>query len=41
MQQVLFNAWVDIWKSNIKRAYKTDLEFHSKDGSIKIFLSVE
>ncbi|MEH7460401.1 AraC family transcriptional regulator [Bacillus pseudomycoides] len=37
----VFNAWVDIWKSDIKRAYKTDFEFYSKDGSIKIFLSVE
>ncbi|WP_255255563.1 GyrI-like domain-containing protein [Bacillus cereus] len=37
----VFNAWVDIWKSDIKRAYKTDFEFHSKDGSIRIFLSVK
>ncbi|MBY0599895.1 GyrI-like domain-containing protein [Bacillus bingmayongensis] len=37
----VFNAWVDIWNSDIKRAYKTDFEFYSKDGSIKIFLSVE
>ncbi|WP_044796593.1 GyrI-like domain-containing protein [Bacillus cereus] len=37
----VFNAWVDIWKSDIKRAYKTDFQFHSKDGSIRIFLSVE
>lgn len=36
-----FNAWVDIRKSDIKRAYKTDFEFYSKDGSIKFFLSVE
>ncbi|KEK21644.1 GyrI-like domain-containing protein [Bacillus gaemokensis] len=39
--QGVFNAWVDIWKSDIKRAYKTDFQFHSKDGSIRIFLSVE
>ncbi|NOU73460.1 AraC family transcriptional regulator [Paenibacillus sp. LMG 31458] len=38
--QGVFNAWVDIWKSDIRRAYKTDFEFYSKDGSIKIFLSV-
>ncbi|MBK3494205.1 effector binding domain-containing protein [Viridibacillus sp. YIM B01967] len=37
----VFNAWVDIWNSDIKRAYKTDFEYYSKDGSIKIFLSVE
>lgn len=37
----VFNAWVDIWKSDIKRTYHTDFEFYSKDGSIKIFLSVE
>ncbi|MEN1938886.1 hypothetical protein AAIE21_25985 [Paenibacillus sp. 102] len=39
--QGVFNAWVDIWKSDIKRAYKTDFQFHSKDGGIRIFLSVE
>lgn len=39
--QGVFNAWMDIWKSDIKRAYKTDFQFHSKDGSIRIFLSVE
>ncbi|MDA2434088.1 AraC family transcriptional regulator [Bacillus cereus] len=39
--QDVFNAWMDIWKSDIKRAYKTDFQFHSKDGSIRIFLSVE
>ena len=39
--QGVFNAWVDIWKSDIKRAYKTDFQFHSKDGDIRIFLSVE
>ncbi|PGO58656.1 AraC family transcriptional regulator, partial [Bacillus cereus] len=37
----VFNAWMGIWKSDIKRAYKTDFQFHSKDGSIRIFLSVE
>lgn len=37
----VFNAWVDIWNSDIKKAYKTNFEFYSKDGSIKIFLSVE
>ncbi|OUB36149.1 AraC family transcriptional regulator [Bacillus thuringiensis serovar yunnanensis] len=39
--QGVFNAWMGIWKSDIKRAYKTDFQFHSKDGSIRIFLSVE
>ncbi|MBG9608881.1 GyrI-like domain-containing protein [Bacillus toyonensis] len=39
--QGVFNAWVDIWKSDIKRAYTTDFQFHSKDGDIRIFLSVE
>ncbi|PEY42520.1 AraC family transcriptional regulator [Bacillus cereus] len=37
----VLNAWMDIWKSDIKRAYKTDFEFYSEDGSVKIFLSVE
>ncbi|KQX56631.1 GyrI-like domain-containing protein [Paenibacillus sp. Root444D2] len=39
--QGVFHAWEDIWKSDIKRAYKTDFEFYSQDGSIKIFLSIE
>lgn len=38
--QGVFHAWVHIWKSDIRRAYKTDFEFYSKDGSIKIFLSI-
>ncbi|MDQ0872753.1 putative transcriptional regulator YdeE [Paenibacillus sp. V4I3] len=38
--QGVFHAWVDIWKSNIRRAYKTDFEFYSQDGSIKIVLSI-
>lgn len=38
--QGVFHAWVDIWKSDIKRAYKADFEFYSKDGSIRIFLSI-
>ncbi|WP_459503302.1 GyrI-like domain-containing protein [Bacillus sp. C1] len=37
----VFNAWIEIWNSDIKRAYKTDFEYYAKDGSIKIFLSVE
>ncbi|MGM0865430.1 MAG: GyrI-like domain-containing protein [Bacillota bacterium] len=39
--QGVCNAWVEIWKSDIKRSYKTDFQFHSKDGGITIFLSVE
>ncbi|OCT16928.1 AraC family transcriptional regulator [Paenibacillus pectinilyticus] len=38
--QGVFHAWEDIWKSDIQRAYKTDFEFYSKDGSIQIFLSI-
>lgn len=37
----VINAWGEIWKSDIKRTYTTDFELYSKDGSIKIFLSVE
>ncbi|MGE7919005.1 GyrI-like domain-containing protein [Viridibacillus sp. NPDC093762] len=36
----VFNAWGKIWKSDINRAYKTDFEHYCKDGSIKIYLSV-
>ncbi|AWC34282.1 GyrI-like domain-containing protein [Bacillus cytotoxicus] len=39
--QGVFHAWEKIWQSDIKRAYQTDFEFYSKDGSIKIFLSIE
>ncbi|MGO4268533.1 GyrI-like domain-containing protein [Paenibacillus sp. TAF58] len=38
--QGVFNAWVDIWKSDIHRAYKTDFEFYAQNGSIQIFLSI-
>lgn len=37
----VYNAWLEIWKSDIKRAYKTDFEFYAQDGRVKIFLSVE
>lgn len=37
----VYNAWVDVWKSDLKRAYTTDFEFYAKDGSVKIFLSIE
>ncbi|MDP5274900.1 GyrI-like domain-containing protein [Chengkuizengella axinellae] len=39
--QGVYNAWVNIWKSDIQRAYKTDFEYYAKDGSIKIYLSVK
>ncbi|MEO4053112.1 effector binding domain-containing protein [Solibacillus sp. CAU 1738] len=37
----VINTWIEIWNSDIKRAYNTDFELYSTDGSIKIFLSVE
>jgi predicted transcriptional regulator YdeE len=38
--QGVYHAWVEIWNSDIKRAYKADFECYSKDGSIQIFLSI-
>lgn len=38
--QGLAKAWNYIWNSDIKRTYKTDFEYYSKDGSIKIYLSI-
>ena len=37
----VYNAWVEIWNSDLKRAYTTDFEFYAKDGSVKIFLSID
>lgn len=37
----VYNAWIDIWQSDLKRAYTIDFEFYAKDGSVKIFLSIE
>ena len=37
----VYSAWVEIWNSDLNRAYATDFEFYGKDGSVKIFLSIE
>lgn len=37
----VYSAWVEIWNSDLNRAYTTDFEFYGKDGSIKIFLSIK
>ena len=37
----VFSAWVEIWNSDLNRAYTTDFEFYGKDGSVKIFLSIK
>lgn len=37
----VYSAWVEIWSSDLNRAYTTDFEFYAKDGSVKIFLSIE
>ncbi|KOS71711.1 AraC family transcriptional regulator [Lysinibacillus contaminans] len=37
----VYNAWLEIWNSDLQRAYKTDFEFYAKDGGVKIFLSIE
>jgi predicted transcriptional regulator YdeE len=38
--QGLAKAWNYIWNSDIKRTYKTDFEYYTQDGSIKIYLSI-
>ena len=37
----VYSAWVEIWNSDLNRAYTTDFEFYAKDGSVKIFLSIK
>lgn len=36
----VYNTWIEIWKSDLNRAYTTDFEFYATDGSVKIFLSL-
>ncbi|MEG0259418.1 MAG: AraC family transcriptional regulator [Lysinibacillus sp.] len=41
VEHAVYSAWLDIWKSDLNRAYATDFEFYGKDGSVKIFLSIK
>lgn len=41
IENAVYNAWVEIWESDLQRAYTTDYEFYGKDGRVQIYLSLK
>lgn len=41
IENAVYNAWLEIWKSDLQRAYTTDFEFYGKDGRVQIYLSMK
>ncbi|MEK4426406.1 GyrI-like domain-containing protein [Solibacillus sp. FSL K6-1523] len=41
IENAVFNAWVEIWGSELQRAYTTDFEFYGTDGRVQIYLSMK
>lgn len=37
----VFNEWVKIWNSDLKRTYKADFEVYAADSSIEIFVGID
>lgn len=40
-ENAVYNAWVEIWGSDLQRAYTTDFEFYGNDGRVQIYLSMQ
>ena len=40
-QDAVGSAWQKIWNTELDRAYESDFEVYSQDGSIKIFIGIK
>jgi predicted transcriptional regulator YdeE len=39
--ETVLQTWMQIWKSDIPRAYQTDFDVYLQDGRVETFVSVK